>query len=539
MNHHKSSLTGEISTYTQKLRLFASTHKDGVILLITSIAITSMSCIHYISTMLNWTSPGFSLDDSWIHLQYARSIYDGIPWEYSPGVPSTGSTSPIWSILLSIIFFFTNERFEIIWITITIAIMFYIMSSILVAYIGYNYTNNIECGILATIGFVIIPRNTWIMLSGMEVPLFIFLLLLAVVICDRQGERYDLMLGIIVGLTYLARPEGVILAFVCYPTRFIMVLWKKEFNLQRICSLLIMVSLSLLIVSPWVFHCLSITGHPLPDTFYAKVHPVTEDAVAVWNFYLLYWLYNYWFIIIGIAMGIFLIAKGKPILWLIPTTLVILYRITMPYQALMNNARYLVPVFEFYMLSCILGIALFVREIVGKNEYKISEIGKRRNINRKMKTRLSYLVIFSLFIVPLIPEYLSQGELFGNSVKNINEQQLSIGLWLRDNTPEDAVFTVCDVGAVRFFSERSVIDLVGLVTPDIIHGNMTYLELTRYVRDHGSSYFVLWEDWFDILFKNYLGSAYSIIYNVTLIDNVICGRDTLLVYCIDWNNTSI
>ena len=48
---------------------------------------------------------GFPLDDSWIHLTYARNLAVYGEWAFQPGKPSAGSTAPLWTALLSIGFF--------------------------------------------------------------------------------------------------------------------------------------------------------------------------------------------------------------------------------------------------------------------------------------------------------------------------------------------------------------------------------------------------------------------------------------------------
>src|SRR5207247_525415 len=47
---------------------------------------------------------GFPLDDSWIHLQFARNIAEGAGFSYNPGVPVAGSTAPLWTLLLGAAF---------------------------------------------------------------------------------------------------------------------------------------------------------------------------------------------------------------------------------------------------------------------------------------------------------------------------------------------------------------------------------------------------------------------------------------------------
>src|SRR6187200_2362573 len=45
---------------------------------------------------------GFPLDDSWIHLTYARNLAEHGEWAFRLGERSSGSTSPLWTVLLSI-----------------------------------------------------------------------------------------------------------------------------------------------------------------------------------------------------------------------------------------------------------------------------------------------------------------------------------------------------------------------------------------------------------------------------------------------------
>src|SRR5476649_2145748 len=45
--------------------------------------------------------PGFPLDDSWIHQTYGRNLAQTGEWQYVPGIESAGSTSPVYSLVLS------------------------------------------------------------------------------------------------------------------------------------------------------------------------------------------------------------------------------------------------------------------------------------------------------------------------------------------------------------------------------------------------------------------------------------------------------
>ena len=66
------------------------------------VALVGLSAALY----LGWTAVsgrlGFPLDDGWIHQTYARNLAHTGQLAYVLGQPSAGSTSPLWTILLSI-----------------------------------------------------------------------------------------------------------------------------------------------------------------------------------------------------------------------------------------------------------------------------------------------------------------------------------------------------------------------------------------------------------------------------------------------------
>src|SRR5512138_908858 len=45
---------------------------------------------------------GFPLDDTWIHLTYARNLAEHGQWAFRLGERSAGSTAPLWTFLLGI-----------------------------------------------------------------------------------------------------------------------------------------------------------------------------------------------------------------------------------------------------------------------------------------------------------------------------------------------------------------------------------------------------------------------------------------------------
>ncbi|MHA1248253.1 MAG: hypothetical protein ACTSPE_13075 [Candidatus Thorarchaeota archaeon] len=493
-------------------------------LLTLGVAITLAASIHYYVTMLHWTEPGFALDDSWIHVQYARTIFEGRPWQYSPGHPSTGSTSPLWSLILSPVFVLGYARYTVVNAVITIAVFFYSVSTYLVGKIIYSKTERPIASILGMMGYVIVPKNSWLMLSGMELPVLMTILLLSAHLFSDGKDRDPRLVGLLLGLAYLSRPEALVLVGVGVLAWLVHRDTTGKSPGRVLLDVVEIGMVGVLVAAPWVIHCITVTGYPLPDTFYAKVHPVTPGDVAAWDFWWHIFLTTMPMLTVGAIVGVVCAWKGQPYTWVYAIALAVLYRLTMPYQALINNTRYLVPVFDLLMITAVLGVSILFDHVPALQV----------SLPRGAKTNVATVIVIAFtLMMPLTEGYMYQADLYGNAVKNINEMQVYIGKWLKTHTPEDAIIATHDVGAIAYFSDRVIVDLAGLVSPDICHGNMTVLDNLRYLRAMNCTYFAFFDELF-VIYAFYLEPGYQKILTVHLDDNVVCGRDTMSVYLINW-----
>src|SRR5215211_5884052 len=74
-------------------------HVDAWVVLAVAALVTVF--FYLILSVLNF-GLGFPLDDSWIHLTYARNLTEHGQWAFRLGERSAGSTSPLWTASLSI-----------------------------------------------------------------------------------------------------------------------------------------------------------------------------------------------------------------------------------------------------------------------------------------------------------------------------------------------------------------------------------------------------------------------------------------------------
>ena len=156
---------------------------------------------------------GFPLDDSWIHQVIARNLAERHVIGFNPGVPSSGSTSLLWTLILAA----NTLLFPRLSPVITCAIL----GGVTLLAIGFSMKRLAEedgLGTGASWSFALAPALSgnflWFGLIGMEHLLFTLLLLVWLLVWFRPLHRTRLdrfLLYMVPLLLVLTRPEGFFL----------------------------------------------------------------------------------------------------------------------------------------------------------------------------------------------------------------------------------------------------------------------------------------------------------------------------------------
>jgi len=77
-------------------------------------------------------------------------------------------------------------------------------------------------------------------------------------------------------------------------------------------------------------------------------------------------------------------------------------------------------------------------------------------------------VLAAVLLVPPLSSLVGGRERYARNVANVGESDVAMSLWIRDHLPKDAVIAAQDVGAIGFLTENPLIDLTGIVTPEIL-----------------------------------------------------------------------
>jgi hypothetical protein len=142
---------------------------------------------------------------------------------------------------------------------------------------------------------------------------------------------------------------------------------------------------------------------------------------------------------------------------------------------------------------------------------------KLKNVGIKLSKVSIYLIVsFATIYISIM--LLTWASTFGWNVENINDMQVKIGYWVKNNTKANSTVVLNDIGAITYISDRIVIDTVGLVSPDVLNAikNQTTKtkheeKLWEYLVTQKFDYVIIFPSWYpNIAQKPQLHELYRI-----------------------------
>jgi len=446
------------------------------------LGIAGLSVLVYLIYSYSTFSIGFPLDDAWIHQTYARNLGLHGEWAYFTNQPSAGSTSPLWSTLLSIGYFLRLNPF--LW---TFALGFLILGAI--ACIGVStyhkmVTNNPKWGLWVGVLLIFEWHLVWAALSGMETGLFSALVLITFTWLIAGWERW-FWLGVVVGLGVWVRPDGLTLIG---PTLLVLLLSKSSLRSKLISTLHFVLGTILLLV-PYLGMNSALSGSIWPNTFYAKQ---TEYAIELSH--PLWWRLYEQFQLPLVGVGVILVPgfiwcvwlalreRKWPIffgaVWAIGYLVLYALRLPVNYQ----HGRYAMPMMPVYYVWSFSGTVMWLK--------LNSPILWRRIISR------STVIAGSLILLVF---WVLGGRAYARDVAVIETEMVATARWIQSNTGSDSLIAAHDIGALGYFSNRPLLDLAGLVSPAVIPIVRNEPRLAELLDEENVDYLVTFPGWYPLL----------------------------------------
>jgi hypothetical protein len=413
---------------------------------------------------------GFPLDDAWIHLTYARNLAEHGEWAFRLGEQSAGSTSPLWTALLSLGFLIGLAPY--VWTYLAgcaVLTMIAVCAENFTRKLLASYTSRIPW---AGLFFIFAWHLTWSAVSGMETLLHA-LIILAVLGALMSGSRRYLTLGLLTGLSVWVRPDGLTLLG---PIIFVALLSEKTWHRRSEAVWMTLIGFGSLVL-PYVLFNLALSDRAMPNTFYAKQAE-----------YGLFWESRPFLERVGdylapILASPFLALIPGAIIWLVKrirakdwgalaTLLWVLgyigiYFVSLPaYQ----HGRYIIPALPVMYLWGILGFL----EIISSSQ-----------VNRRLVFVWQAVLVF----LCLAFEFLGASQ-NANDVLWVETEMVATARWVNQNLPADARLAVHDIGALGFYVQNPVIDMAGLITPEVVPFIRDEARLVEYLDSNSVDYLI-------------------------------------------------
>jgi len=448
---------------------------------------------------------GVPMDDAWIHFRFAQNLATGHGLSYNQGVPAPGSTSPLWVLLLTLLYPLTHEFL----ITSKIlGVLFEILACSLIYLFALRLEASRILALAASLLTILIGRMTWGTLSGMEVTLFAFLSLLGIYLYQKSKGKPNrkLVSAFVLGLATQARPEGYLLFAFFLLDQVAEGIprgrgKRKEWT-KLVGTLSLEILLYLLVSLPYVLFALKTTGRPLPSTYYAKKGLGNVTLAQSWAY--LQEVITFW-----------LATDNRLLVWLLPFGMVRFFRKEWPGRGrllglwfagfflasakvtpnLTNMARYILPLAPIFALLGVLGaieIASWLKKI--KLNFQLPRVGLSFWTALILTATLWQGAVSQAFWRPL----------YVMNVDNINKMQVEMGKWAKDNLPPGSLVALNDVGAIVFFSGLRCLDTVGLVSPELLPYLRQYALLPggyrrgiwQFLKERGPDYLIIFPEWY-------------------------------------------
>jgi hypothetical protein len=390
-------------------------------------------------------------DDSYITLRFASNFLRYKAITYDGSTYLTGATSPLHIILVALFSLFLRPETA----SLVVGIVFFTLSSLF----AYLWTQCIYGGerkvaflagvMISTSGFLVYDS-----LNGLETTMFICFSLLTFYLFYACEHRVYYVFPLL--LSVLTRPEGWFIASVLWVWQIVQYSIERDKKVLR--HLIVSLTLFIVLISPYLLLCLSYTGSFLPSSAFSKMiffaeatFPLLVKGKIVKNCFLSFFkgLYPAPLLIFPLMLG------ARRI-------------ITIPYLGMYGGIFYLS---YFLFFPGALGHYWFRYQHIFIPLLMIAIAAGAVQLVEKCKSRMLQIsvaiVIISALIYNQSISFLKTKNSYNFSVRVNKVILVNITDWLKKNTSQDACIAVHDIGAVGYFSERNIIDLVGLVNPEV------------------------------------------------------------------------
>jgi arabinofuranosyltransferase len=344
----------------------------------------------------------------------------------------------------------------------------------------------------------------------METLLF-SLLALAVLGCLAAGYKKWWVYGLLVGISAWLRPDGITLAG---PVLLSIVVYESNWK-RRLFSSCAFLACGLALVLPYLGFNYALAGAWWPNTFFAKqAEYAIYRQLPLW----LRFVQQAGLLLVGpgtLLLPAFIIntayafrhknwAMLAGAIWVVGYLAVYAIRLPVTYQ----HGRYVMPVMAVFFLWSLAGMADWIKPVEPRMWKRI--------IGRAWAAALA-LVCLAFWLIG--------ARSYAQSVAIIESEMVDTAKWIAQNTPPEALVAAHDIGALGYFGQRKILDLAGLVSPEVIPFIRDQGRLAAYLDERQADYLMTFPDWYPELVKQA-----EVVYESHGIFSLAQGGENMRVY---------
>ena len=389
---------------------------------------------------------GLALDDFFITYRYALHLASGQGFVFNVGEKVFGLTNPGLALALAAGYRITGVAIPCL-ATMLFAASLVALAAALVW--GCRRTGRLPEA-LGGGSLLVTSSFLWVLQGGEAIPM------LALLVCAAElCVAWPAAAGLLAGTAVWFRPEGALgVAFLC------LLAWRETRRIPwRFAAMAALVVAAGVAAAGWYF------GSPIPNSLAAK-HAMAAGVAGAWSGPLHVGRLSaqllarhfgcLWQIVaaLGVAGQVPLFARGGragQLLVLLGLALAIFYPLSG------------VPWFPWYMVPSVVALLCGVPFLVGA---VVRQLARMPNRPRVAVAALVGCLLAAPVFVSLLPAACHRFRIF--EWPPFMERYRLAGLWLARNAPTAATVSYYEVGALGYFSDRTVIDILGIVTPEVL-----------------------------------------------------------------------
>jgi hypothetical protein len=454
-----------------------------------------------VSIIVAYRMRGFFPDDALITLRFARNLARGDGWTYNVGSSTAeGATSPAYTAIVALLA--TPLRGE----THAAGALFLASFAAIAGFLVATFNRLSAPWVGGVVAVLVFACSGLLDTKALEsLP---FLALVCAVLWAYVRER-DVELGVFCALLVLVRGEGALLVVVLLGQAWIV---RRRPPVKA-------AAVGALVALPWVVYSLATLGSVLPDTLEAKV---AQGQSGFWGNGRLFLRgfadlaqplhYRTWLLFVvplaiaGLVRGLGDRRLRGVVAPLVAATIL---------HALAYGVIFNVPDYYWYYSWELFTLAVLAALAVGWIlEWMV--VAAHGHWAR---------VVVGFALVVLCVVFASTSVVY---TRDTNQHYVAMGEWLASNTPSTATVAATEIGTIGWFSDRPIVDYLGLLDTESIaevrRGDLTSW-LARTEPDYWVAHSPLWP--FEVAAQQpWFGLAYRPIYETAVLD----GGYRLVVY---------